>query len=529
MQLKFLSPACAVTVTALLVVSACGSRSTLLPGDYQADTKADASVLSECDIDADCSVAVDLCAPLLCLEHQCVQRFTVCNDGDPCTTDSCEPSTGKCVTAPATLDLDGDGHNGPLPGTVPGAPGSCGDDCDDTRASAFPGNLEVCDSVDNDCNGVVDDGAGYAPPAGGLTDVRVSGPRFENASPSGLAHDGQKYFAVYSGPVQSKSRVFGSFLQTDGTRIGEESRLVQVESDAYSSSIVWTGDRYGMVFSDRRYGNYEMFFATFDANGKKRAPGDVRLSNTDAFSINSDLVWTGSEFVAVWQDGTGNNGSFGTVARRIGLDGQLLSEPITLASNGESPRIAVGRPGLGLVYNVADNDQHTHVLFRAFDFALAPLSGEQSLDSSVPGEYPGIEWNRDVFVVTWEGVSSSRQIYGATFDGLGNAVTPLRQMTASPANARFPAIVPLGDRLLMVYSDTRDGNDGYELYTQTYGADLVRIGLPTRITNSIGVSSYPVPISGPEGEIGVLFSDKRGGSSQTYFTRLVCDAPVAGP
>jgi hypothetical protein len=31
-------------------------------------------------------------------------------------------------------------------------------DCDDAEALAFPGNPEVCDAIDNDCNGLVDDG-----------------------------------------------------------------------------------------------------------------------------------------------------------------------------------------------------------------------------------------------------------------------------------------------------------------------------------------------------------------------------------
>ncbi len=45
----------------------------------------------------------------------------------------------------ADLDEDGDGSF------------VCDDvDCDDAEPLAFPGNLEVCDGVDNDCNGVVD-------------------------------------------------------------------------------------------------------------------------------------------------------------------------------------------------------------------------------------------------------------------------------------------------------------------------------------------------------------------------------------
>ena len=33
-----------------------------------------------------------------------------------------------------------------------------GDDCDDTDPGVFPGASETCDGVDEDCNGVVDNG-----------------------------------------------------------------------------------------------------------------------------------------------------------------------------------------------------------------------------------------------------------------------------------------------------------------------------------------------------------------------------------
>jgi len=48
-------------------------------------------------------------------------------------------------SAPAPVDKDGDGSSPP-------------EDCDDGNAEAAPGLAEVCDSVDNDCDGAVDEG-----------------------------------------------------------------------------------------------------------------------------------------------------------------------------------------------------------------------------------------------------------------------------------------------------------------------------------------------------------------------------------
>src|SRR5262249_51461401 len=93
-----------------------------------------------CKVDADCPGADDLCHPVHCVlvpEVACVPGAPVdCNDNDPCTRDTCIPATGECTYAHATPDQDGDGYYAPLPGTLAGAPGSCGDDCEDTNPDA---------------------------------------------------------------------------------------------------------------------------------------------------------------------------------------------------------------------------------------------------------------------------------------------------------------------------------------------------------------------------------------------------------
>lgn len=81
---------------------------------------------------------------------------------DPCTGLDC---TGKGDGLEHTYykDADGDGH-GDAKSTVqscappPSGYATSNDDCDDTKAAVHPGATEICDHLDDDCNGQIDEG-----------------------------------------------------------------------------------------------------------------------------------------------------------------------------------------------------------------------------------------------------------------------------------------------------------------------------------------------------------------------------------
>ncbi|MDF1561509.1 MAG: MopE-related protein [Deltaproteobacteria bacterium] len=74
-----------------------------------------------------------------------VEVGEACDDGNTTAGDGCDAT---CQWEPCT-DADGDGHEDATCG---------GDDCDDGDPANFPGNPEVCDGLDNDCQGGADDG-----------------------------------------------------------------------------------------------------------------------------------------------------------------------------------------------------------------------------------------------------------------------------------------------------------------------------------------------------------------------------------
>lgn len=108
----------------------------------------------ECVLPEDCDDG-NPCTDDSCVENACVYENNTdpCDDGDPCTMDDvC--SEGSCL-AGTPLDADEDGFVAEACG---------GDDCDDSDPEVYPGVYETppdgpkCnDGIDNNCNGYIDE------------------------------------------------------------------------------------------------------------------------------------------------------------------------------------------------------------------------------------------------------------------------------------------------------------------------------------------------------------------------------------
>jgi hypothetical protein len=513
--------------SALVVAGGCGGRTPLNVGPPQ----------PPCFVDSDCPTFKNLCKPVYCdlaagaeagaprNGGLCIDLTPVeCDDNDPCTDDECVPKTGECKYEIATRDNDGDGFRGPRAGMLPGEPGACGDDCDDKSELAYPGATEVCDGVDNDCNGVVDDGATYIPLLN--EPIRLSGD-IAPAGPGGLAWSGTSYAAAYTGTVEGFS-IRVSMLAPTGDPLGPESPVVFQNGDNAGGPLVWIGDRYGIAWQDRRSGDYEVYFTLLDEGGVKVLP-DTRLSFADGFSINLSLTWTGGEFIVVWQDE--RDGFFDLFAQRLTIDGAPIGSNVKLTQatvvGNEAPNAAAGLATVGVAWSPGDALQH-FIQFQVFNQDLTPRSEEISLTTGTTDSvYPTVVWNKDRYVVAWfDKTANPKAIYGAVVDEDGNVLVQPKPLTKPGSfRSRYPSLKPLGDRVLLVWSDDRDQNDGYELYTVMLDQNLEQSGIEQRVTFQKRDSIYPIATFGPDGNVGILFRDDREGEQHVFFTRLGCIVP----
>ncbi len=495
-----------------------------------------------CRVDADCPGHADLCKPVTCaltplgdgadagepVAHCAPGTPVDCDDNDPCTKDTCLPASGECKYTHVTPDQDGDGYYAPLPGFAPGSPGSCGNDCDDTNPDAHPGGIEVCDGVDNDCDGIIDNGAIYLP---GATEVRVSGP-VAPAEPAGLAYSGQSYAGAYTG-TSNGFNVYLSTLTETGAVITPPGEVTYtlVNADAEGGNLQWIGDRYGVVWQDRRTGSYNIFFSTSDGTGRKEIP-DVQLTFQSGFSVNPYVAWNGQNFIVVWEDD--RDGPWNVFAQLVGADGAVVGGNVELTTGdasfgNESPVVAPGVGGVGVTWSFGDSLTH-FVNFQVFseDMQTQITQPINVTDGSTDAVYPVLVWNKDRYVVAWYDTSASPAgIYAATFGPDGTPMAPPQPISQpGPFHSRYPFLRALGDRILTVYADDRDQNDGYELYTLTIRPDLTPLGTELRITDAPRDSVFPSAAFGPNGDFGILFRDDRqDGVQDGWFTSLTCAMP----
>lgn len=502
---------------------ACGSRTGLHGGE--------GSTSNECNVDADC-VSEDLCELLVCDAGSCrVDAKKECPSSDVCLDGACNSSTGECEFAWKTRDADRDGFTAALPGFVPGEPGSCGDDCDDTRAGAHPGGVEICDGVDNDCDGVVDNGSEYLS-LSALPDwpvvTRLTAPEHTSSSRAGLVFGADQFvFSYWANDGDERSFLQGR--RANGDVSISERRLTSVNAPSYGAELGFDGAAFGAVWSDTRAGNsYELYFTRFDAFGEKLS-ADVRLTTAAGFSVNQQMFFHRGRYVVLFDDD--REGEPRVFAQLVGADGSLLGDNVALSALGtyaEYPSVAATERRFGVAYTTLDEDgsaPRVGLEFVTFDQELANASATVVLATS-DVRSARVTALGDRFVVTWDrllpGGAPDGSLYGAVLADDGTVLVSPRAVTTTAPHARSQGTLSLGDRFLFAWAD--DSSGSLELYGQVLDRNLGVVEPRRQLTQGGFESAQPVLAVSDRGRVVAAF-DQYAPEHHAFYLNFGCQAP----
>ncbi|HEY6081609.1 MAG TPA: MopE-related protein [Polyangiaceae bacterium] len=513
------------------VALACGSRTGLLPGRVVAaaggepgfDAGPDVTT-AECQLASDCpQPPPGSCGAAACVGGACELSISqVCDDGDPCTLDSCEQK--MCVVVDGRVDADGDGAFASGSSSDPTAALGCGLDCDDANPDVFPDALELCDALDNDCNGVVDEGTQLQLTS--AAPVQVSPADAERAGASGLAFDGERFGATMTLGRAGKKQGHFRLLDSQGNPQGDTQRIARVNAESYGGLLAWSGQHYLTAYEDARQAdNYEVYFDVLNRDGL-RLIDDLRLTEADDFSLNPSLVWTGTEALIVWDDRRfeGDMDGAAIMGQRLSSEGKPIGGNVRLTPpgvRGEAPRIALSDTGVAIAFVMPEGDDLTRVGFMTASRQLENPSSPIAVDV-VNAVDPEVTAVGGKFVVTFHQEDSSigPAIFGAVIGANGVERGPL-SMTAGGLHARSHSTYSYGDRFVMVWADTKDGP--YQLYAQTFDPNLKPLSQRLRVVSSGTQTLNPVLAPAADGGLGILYDDDGSvGQRAVFFTRLDC-------
>jgi hypothetical protein len=433
---------------------------------------------------------------------------------------------GGCVFTDGRVDADGDGAFATGTNADPKAALGCGKDCDDSSPAVFPGAAELCDGLDNDCNGVIDDGTTLTPTMAAPT--RVSPLNAEHSEAAGLAFNGESFGATMTSWF---GRSQGQFQQIDlqGILVDPPQRIARVNAEDYGGPLVWSGERYLTAYEDARQdGNYEIYFDLLNRKGE-RLIQDLRVTNADDYSLRPSVLWTGAEALLVWDDRRfEQNGDHSVIfGQRVSIEGELIGANTRISAPGiraEKASAALSDSGLGIAFLALDDANKASLEFMTTSRTFGAPSAAQAIAFDDP-DSPVVTALGDEYVITFHqdtGLISGASIYGVVVDNKGVVVRAPQSMTANAGHARGNSTYSYGDRFVMVWADDRSGV--YQLYAQTFDKKLAPLSAVLRLTNTMSITLDPAVAPSSDGGLGVLYSDQGNGAFQTFFTRLDCKA-----
>ncbi len=377
-------------------------------------------------------------------------------------------------------------------------------------------NAEICDGKDNDCDGMTDED--LLPTTCGVGECMAVAATCAGGAP------------LTCTPLNpSTERCDGKDNDCNGTV--DEGLLQNLSTDrrvtnnSSSSDFVyagWSGSQFGLVWQDKRLNaNGEIYFAALDKSGARLTLEDVRVTTTSGIDAHPALTWNGTRYGLVYADNS--SGNFELYFRLLEANGTPVGNPIRITNSAN----ASDWPDLvwtGAFFGLAWEDERSGASKEDIYFQKLDANGQkvgpeiQVTTDSARQMAPILKWSGTDFGVAWTDTRfTQREIYFRKLDANGQLVGAETRISNDAADSAWPDLAWNGTDWATVWHDSRDGNS--EVYLARVAANGQRIGPELRLTQSNGFSGYP-SIDWNGFQYGLSWQDDRSGSTAIYFAQV---------
>ena len=361
---------------------------------------------------------------------------------------------------------------------------------------SLPGD-EVCDDIDNDCDGVTDnllEGECVCHPDETL--LCYSGP--EDTVDIGMCVAGER------------------ICQPDRTEFGP----CEGEVPPGDESCNGLDDDCNGVIDD-----------VPNPDGVPVAAVEGRISLPLSTSQDPDVAWSGALYGAVWREQVDPDHDV-IEFMRANADGQTLSEPLALSS-GESaayaPSITWSGTEFGVVwYDARHGSPNSEIYFARASTEGVRIGDEVRLtDAPQISAAPHIVWTGTQYGVTWYDMRDGRccEIYFARVAANGAIVGAPLRITQDPRISAAPQVVWTGEAFAIIWLESKLGRP--TVFSTMVSADGSEVGLEQRVSVHAGNAASPSAVWA-DGEIGIAWAGRDGVDKWMYFVRLDADGTKIG-
>jgi hypothetical protein len=486
---------------------------------------------SACKVDGDCDDKDACTGKETCSNGSC-QAGTpvVCNNPDAAHCEAtCKDANGAANCVVNGKDVDGDTHLDAACAQSEGA----ADDCDDGNKAVYPGATEVCDGVDNDCNGKDELEESSPLPLAGSTKAFAGGNGDNATDPSIVWLPSAKQYGVVWASSTAGEIMFAR-MGVDGSKVGtagnQESKISSCSGLCSRPRVTAGNGGYGAVWLDSA-GTGQIWFRAVGADGSVKG-NPQQVSDTGAKADAPDIVATSTGWIVVWEDH--RTSTFGQIfARVLNADGTQVGSSdtgILIQGGNGKPRIATNGSAFVLSYlhgtnatlNVAKTVTLSTNLATSFDQALSadpPASGAGAQFAALAPTSGG-------WVYAFQEYTSSGDQLGMREQVGSGSLCPTSFATAQ---VQVPgAVAARGDKRLVVF-----GND----ISTSARVELARFKAGCTTPIALDLAGSDTPAWDPRGTdmawsdngMAVVWPDQNTGTFvlQSYVTGPnLCDQPV---